>query len=131
MTSEQINLAVAAIAGWTDIIVWQPERDLPVKTYQGTNPAHPECGTFVPDYINDLNAIILLLESLNIYPVIDFTDDRVYYGEYIFDFSQEFEVALALCRLLIAINPTPIAPIQVAIIDDDGEIESVFEAEFE
>jgi hypothetical protein len=38
---------------------------------------------------------------------------------------------LGLCKLLLAINPTPIAPPQVAIIDDDGNIKSpVFEAEF-
>jgi hypothetical protein len=37
---------------------------------------------------------------------------------------------LGLCKLLLAINPDPIKP-NVAIIDDDGDVESpVFEAEF-
>jgi hypothetical protein len=36
-----------------------------------------------------------------------------------------------MCKLLLAINPAPIAPPNVAIIDDDGDVEpQVFEAEF-
>ena len=109
---DELNLQVAAIAGWTDIAVWEPERNLPIKTYQGTNNAHPEFGKFVPKYVEDLNAIVLLLESLKIYPAIDFTNDCVYYmgrAEYTFNFSEGFRVALALCKLLIAINPQPIS----------------------
>jgi hypothetical protein len=44
--------------------------------------------------------------------------------------AKDSNPALAMCKLLIAINPAPIAPLQVAIIDDDGEVETVFEAEF-
>ena len=77
MTIEEISLAVATIAGWTEIEPWY---------------------------------------SVNSY------DQNL---------GEDAETpALALCKLLLAINPTPIAPPQVAIIVDDGETETVFEAEF-
>lgn len=136
---EEINLAVAAIAGWTEVELWNPSATN--KTYIGTNAAHPELGKFPPKYTESLDAIWKVFECLGI------KDFQVTECSGIYGLEKPYEAllcvnshetlvqyattpALALCRLLIAINPAPIAPPQVAIIDDDGEVETVFEAEF-
>lgn len=137
--NEEINLKVAAIAGWTEIELWNPSASN--KTYIGTNAAHPELGKFLPKYTESLDAIWKVFECLGI------KDFQVAECSGVYGLEKSYEAllcvnshetlaqyatapALALCRLLIAINPDPIAPPQVAIVDDDGEFETVFEAEF-
>jgi hypothetical protein len=134
MTNEEINLAVAAIAGWTEIENWNTSATK--KTYIGTHAAHPELGKFIPKYTEGLDAIVALLDQLDLnYEIMRYSKhDKVKRFFIVFqDRNPEFKDAehpfypwhdnlpLGLCKLLLAINPTPIAPPQVAIIDDDGE----------
>jgi hypothetical protein len=142
MTNEEINLAVAAIAGWTEIELWstyKPEDNSPnpLRVYQGTNAAHPELGKFIPKYTESLDAIVALLDELNLnYEIMRWGAEHKKAGKYFIvfenhkpdyqDVNHPFypwydNLSLGLCKLLLAINPTPIAPPQVAIIDDDGE----------
>jgi hypothetical protein len=121
MTNEEINRAVAAIAGWTEIENWNTSATN--KTYIGTNAAHPELGKFIPKYTESLDTIVKVFDCLGLdwntgkdcdaYSLVnEGYDHRNAFGE---------TPAIALCKLLLAINPTPIAPPQIAIIDDDGE----------
>ena len=147
MTNEEINLAVAAIAGWTEIELWNTHRPEdtspnPLRVYQGTNADHPELGKFIPNYVGSLDAIWKVFESLRLkdFQVAECSGIREIGGSYealqcigaheiLTQYGETPE--LALCKLLLAFNHTPIAPPQVAIIGDDGGIESpVFEAEF-
>ncbi len=123
---EQLNLEIAAIAGWTDIEVWQPERNLPIKTFQGVNLAHPELGHFVPNYVEDLNAIEKLLALLDVnYQVMRYgkQHDKVKKYFIVFEgFEPDYQdeqhpnypwfdsLPFGLCKLLLAINPEPIKP---------------------
>jgi hypothetical protein len=107
MTNEEINLAVAAIAGCTDIEI--------------------------PNYVESLDAIVKVFDCLDLDWNIGKDCDAYSLVNEGYDHRNAFgeTPALALCNLLLKINPTPISPPQVAIIDDDGEIESpVFEVEF-
>ena len=135
MTNQEINLAVAAIAGWTEIENWNTSATN--KTYIGTNAAHPELGKFIPNYVESLDAIVKVFKSLRIcyrlvyLPAMHKTDASCRATNLVstVDHCSDNE-ALALCKLLLAINPDPIKP-NVAIIDDDGDVEPpVFEAEF-
>jgi len=134
---ELLNLKVAAIAGWTDIEEWQPDPKNPRtrKTFQGINLAHPELGRFVPNYVEDLNAIALVFQyhQLNWEASVAW-NGRSYAKDYHFNknYGEEANsLAIALCKLLVSINPEPIKP-QVQVIDDDGEIDepTVIEASF-
>ena len=133
LTNEEINLKVAAIAGWTEIELWNPSATN--KTYIGTNATHPELGKFIPNYVEGLDAIIALLDQLDLnYEIMRYSKhDKVKRFFIVFqDRNPEFKDAehpfypwhdnlpLGLCKLLLAINPDPIKP-NVAIIDDDGE----------
>jgi hypothetical protein len=123
--TESVFLAVAAIAGWTEIEVWNPNA-LKV-TYQGVNEAHPELGKFIPKYTESLDAIWKVFELLNLSPCLlkcqgeGYRDNPMYDAACLAQSISANTPALALCKLLLAIDPTPIAPPQVAIIDDDGE----------
>lgn len=64
---EQLNLKVAAIAGWENIQEWNPSHK-PKKVFQGTNKKHPELGIFVPDYTRDLNAIFAVFMQFDLLP---------------------------------------------------------------
>jgi hypothetical protein len=126
MTNEEINLAVAVIAGWTEIENWNTSATK--KTYIGTNATRPELGKFIPEYTKSLDAIALVyLWVQRQWNVSVAWDGRRSYassfdGVGINHGSKIAETpALALCKLLLAINPAPIAPPVVAIIDDDGE----------
>jgi hypothetical protein len=144
MTNEEINLAVAAIAGWTEIELWNTRSPFgledkspnPLRVYQGTNAAHPELGKFIPKYVESLDAITWVFRALRIYYRVNYDPDLCgcEVASHAYTLSSHEALAetepLALCKLLLLINPAPIAPPQVAIIDDDGEIETVFEAEF-
>jgi len=131
---EEINLKVAAIDGWTEIELWNPSATN--KTYIGTNAAHPELGKFLPKYTESLDAIAWVFKQLEIHYKLQWIIGLK--GNYaiaesrrsMYEFSGDTE-AIALCKLLLAINPDPIAPPQVAIVDDDGEVEpQVFDVEF-
>lgn len=110
---EQLNLKVAAIAGWENIKEWNPSHK-PKKVFQGTNKKHPELGIFVPDYTRDLDAIAPLVAHLVA--------------------SSEISLAHALCKLLLELAPNlPKFELEVQVIDDDGDIDepTVIEATFE
>ena len=60
----ELNLKVAAIAGWTDIEVWNPKA---IKiSYVGTNLAHPELGVHIPNYVESIDAIAKVFILLHI-----------------------------------------------------------------
>ena len=106
----ELNLKVAAIAGWTDIEVWNPKA---IKiSYVGTNLAHPELGVHIPNYVESIDAIVAVFNFLGLdwnigkncdaYSLIGSKLDVNAFGE---------TPAIALCKLLIAINPDPIKPV--------------------
>jgi hypothetical protein len=110
---EQLNLKVAAIAGWENIDIWCIRKAK--KTFIGDNKKHPELGKFVPDYTSDLNAIAKIFGDLN----RGWTLSSLGYAACgIFDVYAETP-AIALCKLLLELHPEP----QVQIIGDDGDIE--------
>lgn len=115
MTNQEINLAVATIAGWTDIEVYQRDRNLTIKTYQGTNQAHPELGCFVPNYCESIDAIANVFIHLHLdYELTIFGDGRTYAKHYGVESNKEAKgktTAIALCNLLLEINPAPIKPV--------------------
>ncbi len=110
----ELNLAVAAIAGWENIEEWNPnpKTEKPKKVFQGTNKKHPELGIFVPDYVRDLNAITLVFRQLKIcyrlvyLPAMHGTDAscRATTLTCPVDCCGETE-AIALCKLLLSIAP--------------------------
>lgn len=108
---EQLNLKVAAIAGWTDIEVWQPDRNLPIKTFQGENKAHPELGKFVPKYVESIDAIVSVFALHNINWNVDSNDCAYSLDPYVETLGDT--PAIALCKLLIELNPKPIAKAEV------------------
>ncbi len=124
----ELNLAVAAIAGWENIQEWNPnpKTEKPKKVFQGTNKKHPELGIFVPDYTRDLNAIIAVftdcMGTLGCHFQLDFAPSEYYsppskpflaagFGHHVYDESP----AIALCKLLLGIAPTL-----------SGELETVY-----
>jgi len=122
---EQLNLDVAAIAGWTDIKSWDnsPQSKVGKKTFVGTNAAHPELGHFVPNYVGSIDAIAKVLELMD----IDWsTSSRGYAlhlctpkdGKPFLIETYGQTAAIALCKLLLQLAPKP-KP-QVQIIDDGG-----------
>lgn len=111
----ELNLAVAAIAGWENIQEWNPSHK-PKKVFQGTNKKHPELGIFVPDYTSDLNAIIAVfvrcMGTLGCHFQLDFAPSEYYsppskaflaagFGHHVYDESP----AIALCKLLLKLAP--------------------------
>jgi hypothetical protein len=124
---EQINHAVAAIAGWTDIKEWEFSRKAK-PIYQGRNLSQPESGIFVPSYASDLNAITKAFDLLGLDWNIG-QDCEAYslIGGECTDAHGETP-AIALCKLLLAINPEPLKPVTK---EDPQQIEStVVEAAF-
>ena len=116
----ELNLKVAAIAGWENIQEWNPSHK-PRKVFQGTNKKHPELGIFVPDYTSDLNAITKAFDLLGLdwnigkdcdaYNLIGSKLNMNAFGE---------TPAIALCKLLLELT---LDPSDVKIIDDDGEVD--------
>lgn len=100
---EQLNLKVAAIAGWTDIEVWQQNRNLPIKTFQGENKAHPELGKFVPNYVGSIDAIANVFDRLK----LGWTLSSLGYASCGILGVYANLPAIALCKLLLEINPKP------------------------
>ena len=125
----ELNLKVAAIAGWTDIEAWNPKA---IKiSYVGTNLARPELGIHIPSYVESIDAIAKVFILLH----IDWSskvawNGRAYASNYGFgkDKRKEGEsLAIALCKLLIAINPDPIKPLPVSEKESES---TVIEASF-
>jgi len=131
----ELNLKVAAIAGWENIQEWNPSHK-PKKVFQGTNKKHPELGIFVPDYVRDLNAIESLLDRLDVgYQVIRWKTGNQKSGKYNIFFegiAAEYRdksatnyvwfdsLPLGLCKLLLERAPQLS---DVKTIDDDGEVD--------
>lgn len=141
---EQLNLDVAAIAGWENIEEWNPNPKTrkPKKTFTGTNKKHPELGVHIPDYTSDLNAIENLLDRLDVaYQVIRWKIGNQKIGKYNIVFQgvgAEYRdksannyawfdsLPLGLCKLLLELAPTLPKSEEVQVIDDDGDIEAIF-----
>lgn len=116
---EQLNLKVAAIAGWESVEIWN--LNIAKKTFTGTNKKHPELGNFVPDYTSDLNAITKVFRRLNLfYELAWMSKSNLARANDINDREVKAETeAIALCKLLLRLaKPKP----DIQIIDDDGEI---------
>ena len=109
LTLLDLNLKVAAIAGWTDIKEW--ERKALKKAFVGTNKSHPELGIFVPNYIESLDAIAKVFLHFELcWKLVVAWDGRAYAsskqnGQH--DALVGSTPAIALCKLLIEIAPTP------------------------
>jgi hypothetical protein len=136
---EQLNLKVAAIAGWENVEIWNPS--ILKKTFIGTNKKRSELGKFVPDYTSDLNAIVAVFKWLKIcyrltyLPAMHGTDSacRATTLTCLVDYCGDTE-AIVLCKLLLELAPNlPKFEPEVQIIDDDGDIDepTVIEAIFE
>jgi hypothetical protein len=138
---EQLNLKVAAIAGWTDIQEWHrslnPHPDLKVNknVFIGTNDKYPELGTFVPDYTSDLNAIVAVLKQFKVcyrftyIPVMEGlgaacrATTLTRHSANAADIYADTE-AIALCKLLLELAPNlPKPEPEIQVIDDDSEID--------
>jgi len=110
----ELNLKVAAIAGWKNIQEWNPnpKTEKPKKVFQGTNEKHPELGIFVPDYTSDLNAIVKVFEYLDIefeltrLPIMP--NGAKQYIAYSGNTNRQKDLnnpAIALCKLLLELTP--------------------------
>jgi hypothetical protein len=124
---EDLWMRIAAIDGWVNIE--KKEADGFTMLWGASSIRNTHRSFFsIPDYPCDLNAITTLFKERNIYYNLEWISGIK--GDYAkascrgnyFQVCADTE-ALALCKLLLAINPAPIAPSQVAIIDDDGEVE--------
>ena len=105
---EQLNLKVAAIAGWTDIEVWQPDRNLKIKTFQGENKTHPELGKFVPKYVESIDAIAPVIAYFGYeWSIASDGDAFITCGQELVAEICEKTPAIALCKLLLELNPKP------------------------
>lgn len=116
---EQLNLKVAAIAGWESVEIWN--LNVAKKTFTGTNKKHPELGNFVPDYTSDLNAIAKVFRRLNLfYQLAWMSKSNLARANDINDREAKAETeAIALCKLLTELTkPEP----KMQIVDYDGEI---------
>ena len=76
--TEQINLAVAAIAGWTNIKPWNDnlKSTIAKRTFIGTNEVHPELGIFIPNYVESLDAISKVFQYCNFYWQLSVSYDK-------------------------------------------------------
>lgn len=134
---EQLNLDVAAIAGWENIEEWNPNPKTrkPKRTFTGTNKKHPELGVHIPDYTRDLNAIAKALTRLAIFPLLSFETNKATWQDdagYCYSSKKCETPAIALCKLLLELAPTLPKPEEVQVIDADGDIDEpkVIEAIF-
>ena len=116
---EQLNLKVAAIAGWENVDLWNLK--LPKKVFVGDNKNRSELGIFVPDYTSSLDAIYGLFVELGItVQLVHDVEDCTHFAVSLLRSGGMWQSpAIALCKLLLELHPEP----QVQIIDDDGVIE--------
>jgi hypothetical protein len=103
--TEQINLAVAAIAGWTNIQLWDEKNAK--RTFIGTNEVHPELGIFLPNYCESLDAITKVFDLHNINWAVDSNGFACKMEPYVEVLGET--PSIALCKLLLELNPKPIA----------------------
>jgi hypothetical protein len=117
LSEQEVNLAVAAIAGWKEIELWNndPKSTIVKKTFVGTNESHRELGMYIPEYVSDLNAIVSLFGQLRL--LWSLTNYENYSSAVLVDstdidgFGSSIKSedaptpALALCKLLLAIAP--------------------------
>ena len=110
----ELNLAVAARAGWENIEEWSPNPKTrkPKRTFTGTNKKHPELGVHIPDYTSDLNAITKVFEFLDIefeltrLPIMP--NGKKQYIAYSGNTNRQKHLtnpAIALCKLLLKLAP--------------------------
>ena len=108
---EQLNLKVAAIAGWTDIKVWDNSRSQerkPKKRLFVGNHDRKELGIFIPDYANDLNAISPVITHFGYgWSITSDGDAFITCGLELVAEICEKTPAIALCKLLLELNPKP------------------------
>lgn len=110
---EQLNIDVAEIAGWENIEEWNPNPKArkPKRSFTGTNKGHPELGVHIPDYVNDLNAIVSVFDAFDLDWNIG-KDCNAYnchgQGDGIGIIEEYAETpAIALCKLLLELDPKP------------------------
>lgn len=135
---EQLNLDVAAIAGWENIEEWNPNPKTrkPKRTFTGTNKKHPELGIHIPDYTSDLNAIANALNQFRIDWTVSADGDAfsLSEGKNGLDVEVSGETpAIALCKLLLELaSNLPKSEPEIQVIDDDGDVDAptVIEATF-
>jgi len=132
---ELINRQVMEIAGWENIEIWNPHAIK--KSYVGVNLSHPELGIHIPNYVGSIDAIAKVFIDKKIPYHLGYApllDEGHFAASGLISSGCTKSPAIALCNLLLAINPPPVTPrrqAEVKIIDDDGEIESqVLEATF-
>lgn len=130
---DQLNLKVAAIAGWENVEPWNLK--LPKRVYVGTNKKHPDLGIFVPDYTSNLNVIYGLFVELGItVQLVHDAQDFTHFAVSVLRSGGMWQSpAIALCKLLLELAPNlPKSEPEVQVIDDDGEIDepTVIEATF-
>jgi hypothetical protein len=132
MTDEliELNLKVAKIAGWTNIEIWNPHAIK--KSYVGTNLAHPELGIHIPKYVESIDAIVAVFDFLGLDWNIGKDCDAYSFVDNKLNVNAFGETpAIALCKLLVAINPEPIKPLPISEKEEVKEDEStVIEASF-
>lgn len=110
---EQLNLKVAAIAGWENVEIWNPK--IAKKTFNGTNKKRPELGKFLPDYTSDLNAIVALFNAKK----LGWTLSSLGYASCGIMGAYAETPAIALCKLLIELAPSlPKSEPEIQVIDD-------------
>lgn len=106
----ELNLAVAARAGWENIEEWNPNPKTrkPKRTFTGTNKKHPELGIFIPDYTSDLDAIVAAFDSFDLDWNIGKDCNAYncgYIGETLITECYAETPAIALCKLLLKLAP--------------------------
>jgi hypothetical protein len=111
---EQLNHAIAAIAGYTNIKHLDTSRNQEIqpkkKRFVGTNKKHPDRVRYIPDYVTDLNVIWHLFDGiLGLSPCLIKCQGEGYRDVSVYDascllYSMSGETpAIALCKLLVAI----------------------------
>jgi len=116
----ELNLKVAAIAGWKDIKQLFTNLNQEVqpkeKMYVGKND-RKALGKLIPDYVHDLNEITALLNQLGCeWSLCSGGGAYATSGSELVCESYGETPAIALCKLLVELHPEP----KIQIIDDDG-----------
>lgn len=119
---EQLNLKVAAIAGWEKIEIWNPH--VAKRTFTGWNEKNPSLGVFVPDYTSDLNAIVTVFYAFEIpfdftySPACESHDDQFIAWSQLRFRQEARSPAIALCKLLLELAPNlPKPELKLTVIE--------------
>jgi hypothetical protein len=116
---EQLNLDVAAIAGWKDIKPWNTSRNQEVqpknRLFVGKHD-RKELGIHVPDYTSDLNAIVAVFG----FEKLDWTLSSLGYAACGIIGIYAKSPAIALCKLLLELAPNlPKFEPEIQVIEDE------------